>query len=819
MLYSLYLLRYNNYYNRVVKKEATILDYNGSYLVKYNGNTNDENGNSSVIHNVNFNPNDGVNTMQVVNWGGEVPDYVVVFKDLFSPIESRWFVINWVRTREGQLQLFLRRDVLVDYETAIVNQPCFIERGIPKSTTDPAIYKKGENTYNQIKRSETLLKDETGCPWVVGFVPRNYRFDNKITASMPVAGAYDISVTNLSDYTYYNYTQEGTAEFRANPFDKQYVIQNIGEKIRSNASYADYYIRTHIINQSLQTVSSSNSKITNTQFDGLTLKTSQINVEDQPSWDQLNSGYTSYIAEMNQVFNNALTTPPQSASSTQAFLAQNNKVIYASATNSYYRINIEEVRTETYNNEVTQGSRLYNDLAAGLKRTLTTPNGSTISIEGYPTASNFRITATGKVYRIVLGQFQLGLSVNLSGDRYHLPEQAFDMFCMPYSDTLTIYKDGEVYLQNTSAEAALNMAMQIVTSTGEGTIYDIQILPYCPVRYCIKDDGTFDIGGAYVADITSDAAGDPKVSVLLWANTSKFSVPNIPLQISGGTTVKEKKVISETKIYRLCSPNYSGVFEFNPAINDGVDFIKVDCTYQPFSPYIRATINFKGLYGDEFGDSRGLICGGDFSLPQITDAWANYQLQNKNYNVIFDRQIQNMEVSNNVAREQEKWSTTAGALSSVVTGAAAGAMVAGPWGALAGLGTGALSAAGGVRDIQLNEKLRQEGIDFATDMFRMNNENIQALPQGLSKTNPFTINNKLFPFIEEYDCTLDEKNALELQLEYRGMEIGRIDYIATFLENNKKNYIKAKLIRVDNLAQDYHVATAIAEELYKGVFM
>ena len=114
--------------------------------------------------------------------------------------------------------------------------------------------------------------------------------------------------------------------------------------------------------------------------------------------------------------------------------------------------------------------------------------------------------------------------------------------------------------------------------------------------------------------------------------------------------VENYKIENECDMYRLCSPNYTGVFEFNLAKNGGLDYIEVDCTYKPYNPYIKLNPNFKRLYGNDFNDQRGLICGGDFSLPQLSNSWANFQLNNKNYQLTFDREIQSMEISNRYQR-------------------------------------------------------------------------------------------------------------------------------------------------------------------------
>ena len=102
--------------------------------------------------------------------------------------------------------------------------------------------------------------------------------------------------------------------------------------------------------------------------------------------------------------------------------------------------------------------------------------------------------------------------------------------------------------------------------------------------------------------------------------------------LNPGDDALGRKLANECDLVRLVSQNYSAIFEFSPAKSGGVDGFLADCTYKPWSPYIHILPKLKGLYGDNFvsiDDARGLICGGDMSLPQLSNEWANYQLQNK----------------------------------------------------------------------------------------------------------------------------------------------------------------------------------------------
>ena len=89
-----------------------------------------------------------------------------------------------------------------------------------------------------------------------------------------------------------------------------------------------------------------------------------------------------------------------------------------------------------------------------------------------------------------------------------------------------------------------------------------------------------------------------------------------------GDDALNRKLANECDLVRLVSQNYSAIFEFSPAKSGGVDGFLADCTYKPWSPYIHILPKLKGLYGDNFvsiDDARGLICGGDMSLPQLSN--------------------------------------------------------------------------------------------------------------------------------------------------------------------------------------------------------
>lgn len=182
-----------------------------------------------------------------------------------------------------------------------------------------------------------------------------------------------------------------------------------------------------------------------------------------------------------------------------------------------------------------------------------------------------------------------------------------------------------------------------------------------------------------------------------------------------------------------------------------------------------------------------------------------------------------MEINNSVQKEREAWQTAAGAISSAFGGATSGALIGGPVGGPIGgvvgglIGAGA-SVAGGLRDIELNNKLRNEAIDFSKDNFGYQLGNIKALPDNLTKVSSFNQNNKLFPILEYYTCTETEKQALINKIKYNGMTVMRIGTISEFMKD-EPTYIKGQLIRLETIKEDTTYINEIANEINKGVFI
>ena len=248
---QLLLLHYNNYFNRVIKKEDTIAAYKAADAAY------------KEASNINFNPGDGVSTSLVLGLGqngslfeGDEFDYLVTYETVGNDnvIRGRWFIVEQDRKRGGQYELTLKRDVLADNYEDVVNSPIFLEKGCIDDVNDPLLYNSESMNVNQIKQLEIPLMDETKCGWVVGYIPSDAfpkvepEYD-RVEKDVTVPMSADITVNGLSSWDYWNYCSENpNYKFMADNAGRRKVTVKIrsqkatagGRTVRCDMVTADY---------------------------------------------------------------------------------------------------------------------------------------------------------------------------------------------------------------------------------------------------------------------------------------------------------------------------------------------------------------------------------------------------------------------------------------------------------------------------------------------------------------------------------------------------------------------------------------------------
>ena len=963
---KLYILNYNNYFNRKLLKLDKIADY-ADYIVL-------------TADNISFNPNDGRQTNQILN-KYESGDYLIcteskettvngyvidlsnslslaLIRDFTNPkitaidaynyanqigtgkvlfdtfisklqtlttltstsindwlekdigeeynviskedvtttaetINSRWFILEANRNRQGQYSLSLKRDVLADNLDVIEDAPMFVEKAM-LSDTDKMIINNEGMQFNQIKTNEILLKDKSNCPWIVGYVDKNLSADRTTISYKPDAVRSYVTLSDIASNI--GTTEDILANLIAKPgespieawFTDKFILKF---KIRGN--YTDFvqYDQTYDAGWNYKSTYGHDGDYTN--LDSLfyvygstsAYWRTKANATEAIVKKSIQSYQKDIIADLPSLLNRSYYLTTNQLESLKEY--EGKTILYLG---SYYKLKINEISSNTYN----IGPSAYGQFMS-IATAITNAD-----YQGYTTprtAGELILRPTEKKVNLYLKDVEEDtIETIIPSSRKILNKEAFDMFAIPCG-SLSVSTDDDFV--SCSEDIAMNIASAMALSLND-ECYDVQLLPYCPVQDLLTDymldlsnltenqdyqyitaatateSANYSIVGytsksgttytktytfigltdvkvqkvtrmpgitsvvvdswsqsentltiIFTALTESDAAlaafkvnythtvTNKHVGVILWLTDNRFNVKiNQALSLT-----HSMKVESQVDTYRLCSPNYQGSFDFNVAKNGGnVEYFQADCTYKPYNPYIRVYPKFDWLYGSNFSDARGLICGGDFSLPRVTSAWETYQLQNKNYQNTFNRDIQHLDFNNSLTMRNQVASAITGIVQDTAKGAQTGAMVGGGWGAaIGGVIAGGASTVGAITDTDTLARQQRESKQLSIDKYNYQLGNIQALPYTISKVGSFDINSKLYPFIEYYTASEEEVKALEDKITYESMTVMRIGTLSEF-KRDEASYIKGQLIRLDNLHTDTNLINDIYTELYKGVY-
>lgn len=788
---DLYVLKYNNYYNRIVKREVDL----SSYLTA-----------GTLIHtqyNINYAPGDGVNMRQVLN-SETYGDYAIYAEG--NTIVSRWFIIEASRNCKGQFGLTLRRDLVVDNFDTVLNADTFIEKAILPDS-DPMIFNKEQMTVNQIKSFVKPIKDTSHLAYIVGYIDKAFSQEKRTIPKSALA-----TVNTLAGF-------ESDWGSKIELYDK-------------NSLNPTWQINTRVLEREFDY---ENFYTQNIRFD----KVNNISVKSSPDYStNINILKNKFDELMQAVYNSDKTTlinalsldSPQAIKDMSNLLSYNGKIVLDTENSTYYKINITSVSDKfTYNLPASGTS--YNALNSIVKPvTNTDANEKAFIIEVQGNKYSYTKTA------VPVDSYEYTIDV----DHQTLNDQIYDMFIIPYweganttligvgtTPTRTFGYDG--------AKAGLAVANDLIkANSSNGKLKDIQILPYFPMPSIVTEDSSFGIpvseiklpDNTYVSWI-KDSKGN-NVNAIIWCNQSQFEFTVQAKQELGQVIpyTDNVKLSNECDLIRLVAPNHQSMFEFNPAKNGSKAndlILEVECTYKPYQPSIHVKPQFDKLYGpnDLYKDERGLLFSGDFSMTQGTDAWTQYKRQNVNYLNVFDRQIQNMETT---YEKQRLSSIVGGSFSAAGAGAGIGSLVGGKLGVGAGLVSAGASIGGMLGDLAMQDQLQSEALNYKRDMFNYQLGNIKAMPDTISKIDAFNNVFALWPVIEYYTCTEEEKKAVANKIAYNSMSVGRIGKIKDFKDNKwsygditSKGYIKGSLIRV-NIDEDTHYINELANEIYKGVY-
>ena len=799
----LYFLKYNNYANRVMKSEDTVDDYLGGT------------GSPNLIRMVEdvklWNPNDGIMTVYTSPSGVDFstePDYLITSDDGYT-IDTRWFVVETVRVRRGQFQCTLRRDVFAEAWADLMSSTAYISRAIlPNSSA--LNFNPEPISVNQILTKEELIKDKTGCPWLVFYGAQ---------APSPVIvnlanETYDLSTP---DHTVWEaeheiyYLPNGNADIQM-WFTWQRTGENtigwmpmLSEGNLPNPAATPYYPYT---------------------------------IDAEPYYTPAVYPKASVETYIRDYIRNMYDLKTQ-AEGSLIYNEYNGKILYDTTNQKFYTISVSIVSGTQQTRFLNSPNPYHGDVSHFVEEAgnfpitdqlLTSGNyfvqsHSNIGYYQSPTAATKQNLVFG--FKCNLIRITLTETVPLNAITAKVPtagtickDAPYYMWCMPYGD-ISVTVDGRTITPNKERNLAAITAFSKANTSA--TEYDFQILPYCPLpEEFINPNGSITVNGhPEICDTATMIDGSSNMVGAI------FACPNCTFSrvITYDGTLPDERAKYQSIVYkwRLSAPNYSSSFDFSVAKNGGLTGFTIKCTYVPIQPYIRVAPIWGGLYGASTfsSDPRGLICGGDYSLARLNDAWVQYQENNKNYQTIFDREIAHLDV----ARKYERWNQIGSAVAGAGAGAAAGAMVGGPWGAVAG---GVLSAAAGVTDVMISEQMYKENKSYATDMHELQLGNVQAMPKTLVRTTAFNVDNRYFPIFSTYKCTEEEQSAVVSFIVNRSMNVGIISSPSAFIENRwhpysdgsdiDRGFIQGTIINI-NTKFDTHFVDELNNEFQKGVYL
>ena len=778
---------------------------------------------------VNFPQNDGITTSFIFNLDADkskeiheqgVPNYLLVCS-LLNDIESRWYVTECKYIRENQYELSLRRDLVADYMSEVLLAPCLVERG-PLPEGSPYLLNQEDMALNQIKRSEILLKDETGSAWIVGYVSTDTTDNSEVVADTPeslTASYANVSTLGIDWTDDADLSKGGTFEGCYQDVDYA-VCEFVSDKEAEglNVSYKTFALHSNGTTEEIWGAAI---------FQWTRVLSHRITSYHSTVWEKAATDTSSWSLRVNQsraALDEDFSTKHSvgTTSDYQKVLAANGKVFYDSVNQKYYRLTVTQTSTYSITDRCAP-----DELPALRTRLLylAQDQADSYGSDGqYNAAGSVAAFAQVAVLTVSAEEVYVAgqVKTTMTATRRSLCDAPYDMFCMKFNE------------QN------LALAYRIATAPPEAgkvkKIYDLQILPYCPRRDAMKDSDisslSENVDYQKIFLSTDDGNGnvtDTLIGYLFWCVQSSFSfeVP-VPVQYDDfnmmevrprtGQRAMDLKLSQICDLFRLSSPNYSAAFDFSLAKNGGsVSSFRVDFTYRPVMPYIHVCPVFAGLYGSFNNDARGLICGGDYSIDMVSDPWTEYMSNNKNYENIFNTNIKRMDALREYDRGALALSGTLSTAAATIAGAAKGGVA----GAAIGFGAAAARAIG---QGAISEGKYQAERKAAIDTFHYELGNVQAAPNSLTKVSAYNVNNKYFPLVEWYSCTDEEIEAVKSYLTVYGFRVGAMSTIQKVLNDGRTKaweFVKGKisLFPENARSEDSHFLEEVYAEIDRGVFI
>lgn len=403
-----------------------------------------------------------------------------------------------------------RRDVIADHFDKLVEAPVFVQKG-NLDADNPLIFNNEGMEFNQIKKDEILLKDETKTPWIVGYIDKT----NIPTEALEVK-PHIPSIEDLGSFGLMMVDEDDPAKgAKFNTVDSLDIRLNAVTRRTSNPS-KNSMIRTFV-----GKLDFNNSRVLETVDQGVPAfnynnyvidgRAENNEVEAVKNFIKSNWSYQLHLRKESlfpaiSEFFDSKNLSVVNVAQYQKLIKNKDQIVYSSKTKEHYRMTFTETVTSSDINTISSKNHeaLYSLTQSALNGLLAAQSGTrTWSLFKYAT-TNPEIYINYKVLKktVSFTKVDMGgmIELQLGSNPRQTEDSPYNIFCMPYTET------------------NLMVANEMAAKWGVGEsarIYDIQILPFCPARDRIKN-GSFSLTGAEEGiDYSYIKKDDTSISYLL----------------------------------------------------------------------------------------------------------------------------------------------------------------------------------------------------------------------------------------------------------------------------------------------------------------
>ena len=398
-----------------------------------------------------------------------------------------------------------------------------------------------------------------------------------------------------------------------------------------------------------------------------------------------------------------------------------------------------------------------------------------------------------------------------------LIDEPYNILVMPLFD-VKIYDTNNTLLYTINKDRAFNIFNAIIQYLSGDNPYlvDAQIYPYCPV----------------LTNVISTVSNYPVFSIFSTSYITKTSINLYP-----NNDVKTEYIENE---YNIVAPDQSSVFTFkyydykNGNGNNNSEALEIDIktALKPFTIISSAVIvrdenSLKGInYESNLNGCQPSSNGFECSLS--SNAFETYKRNNSNYQAIFDKQMEKMNIEHSVEKTNDIVASVVNTVSAATMGGIAGAAVsdAGIFNTPINKGTGAAigaglagAAVGTAMGLQAykNDKLREYERSYERTMFNLNIGTVKNIPNSVNRISSFNelIMSEFCYIVETYSCSEFEHQFIvpDFINEY-GYEIGVYDFMSEYAEEGW--FLRGEIIK-SNLVVNLHMIAK--SELSGGVYI